>query len=224
MLQATRLTRLLAALAIIGGSLVASVTISAIGDDAERAAFYAATSGNVGEGAVAQKVANRTGVKSVTEQSPPPATTPPPPSASPTEARVLELVNNERTARGLQPLSLDGRLNDAAKAHSFNQSQFGTIFHIAPDGSGPGERLTAVGYAFSAWAENVAAGQRSAEEVVNAWMQSPGHCQNILNPAYVHLGVGHVVTDTSYRNWWTQKFARPSGTPAPAGTYNPAWC
>jgi uncharacterized protein YkwD len=70
----------------------------------------------------------------------------------------------------------------------------------------------------------VAAGQASAAAVMGAWMNSPGHCRNILNPDYTELGVGYAATSNSYRYWWTQKFARPKGAEAPPGSYNPAWC
>ena len=62
---------------------------------------------------------------------------------------------------------------------------------------------------------------------MNAWMTSPGHCRNILNPAFTELGVGYAQRDgdpSRYFDYWTQVFARPQGQPAPAGTYNPAWC
>lgn len=226
MFQAKRLSRFSAVIGIVGVSLCASVTISAVGDTDSKSSSEVATSASVGVSAVANRSAARTGVTMVTDDPAPPPTTapPPPPSAGALETEILQLVNAERTARGLQPLSLDQRLSAAATAHSAHQAEIGTIFHVAPDGTTPGERITAAGYVFSAWAENVAAGHTSPEAVVAGWMASPGHCRNLLNPAYVHLGVGFVETTTSFRTWWTQKFARPMGTPSPAGTFDPAWC
>lgn len=221
MLQASRLLRPAAALGIVAASLAMSVSIAA---DDNKSSSDADVSTNVGASAVANRSAARTGVTNATDEPAPPPTTPPAPPVSSVEQRVLELVNVERTSRGLHPLALEGRLNTAARAHSEHQAQVGTIFHVSPDGTTPGQRITAAGYAFSAWAENVAAGHSSPEAVVAAWMRSPGHCKNLLNPAYVHLGIGYVNTTSGYRHWWTQKFARPSTTPAPAGSYNPAWC
>ncbi|MFN3258065.1 MAG: CAP domain-containing protein [Ilumatobacter sp.] len=149
---------------------------------------------------------------------------PPPPTFSEQAVAILSLVNAERTQRGLQPLELDERLTEAADRHTSDQAAAGDIYHVAPNGTGPGERIAATGYPFSSWGENVAAGYRTAEAVMAGWMNSPGHCRNILNPGYTELGVGYLETATSYRIWWTQKFARPQGVPAPPGVYNPAWC
>ena len=60
-----------------------------------------------------------------------------------------------------------------------------------------------------------------------AWMESPGHCRNVLNPAFTELGVGYVERPddpSRYFDYWTQVFARPAGVPSPPGVYNPAWC
>ena len=149
---------------------------------------------------------------------------PPPPSFSEQAVAVLELVNAERSRRGLQPMVLEDRLTDAADRHTRDQAAVGDIYHFSPNGTGPGERIAATGYPFSSWGENVAAGYRTPEAVMAGWMNSPGHCRNILNPGYTELGVGYLETTTSYRFWWTQKFARPQGAPVPPGTYDPAWC
>ncbi len=73
----------------------------------------------------------------------------------------------------------------------------------------PPDRLAAVNYTWSAYGENVAAGQRSGTEVVSAWMNSPGHRANILNPAYTEIGVGYAV-DSEGRPYYAQVFARPA--------------
>ena len=156
-----------------------------------------------------------------------PIADPPPPQTSAESLQILALVNNERTSRGLVPMRLNGSLNDAAQAHSAVQASVGSIFHIAPDGSNPGQRIARTGYQFSTWGENVAAGYRNATAVMAAWMRSPGHCRNILNPAFTELGVGYVKRDNDpsrYFDYWTQVFARPKGEPVPPGSYNPAWC
>ena len=156
-----------------------------------------------------------------------PIADPPPPQTSAESLQILALVNNERTSRGLVPMRLNGSLNDAAQAHSAAQASVGSIFHIAPDGSNPGHRIARTGYQFSTWGENVAAGYRNANAVMAAWMRSPGHCRNILNPAFTELGVGYVKRDNDpsrYFDYWTQVFARPKGEPVPPGSYNPAWC
>ena len=163
---------------------------------------------------------------------PPPPTTAAPTPPAPTTAReaqqILDLVNRERTSRGLRPVRLQAQLNSAAQAHSADQARSSAIYHTHPrTGAGPGDRISATGYSFSTWGENVAAGQQTAAAVMQAWMNSPGHCRNILNPAFTELGVGHEYRDDDpkrYRRYWTQKFARPRGEPAPGGNYDPSWC
>ena len=156
-----------------------------------------------------------------------PIADPPPPSFATESVQILALVNNVRTARGLVPMRLNASLNTAAQTHSAAQAASGTIFHVAPDGSNPGDRIATTGYRFSTWGENVAAGYRTAATVMDAWMSSPGHCRNILNPGLTELGVGYVTRDddpSRYFDYWTQVFARPQDEPQPPGTYNAAWC
>lgn len=151
--------------------------------------------------------------------------TPPVVNVSVEMQAVLDLVNIERMARGLAPLSFSAQLNQAALLHTIEQAADGDIYHIDPDdGSGPGERIERTGYRFSRWGENVAAGHRTPREVMDGWMNSPGHCRNVLNPAFTELGVGYVEGGVTYGRFWTQAFARPAGVPQPAGVYNPTWC
>ena len=156
-----------------------------------------------------------------------PIADPPPPSMASEALQVLALVNNVRTSRGLVPMRLNVALNTAAQTHSAGQAAAGSIFHVSPDGSNPGDRIARTGYQFSTWGENVAAGYRTPASVMDAWMRSPGHCRNILNPSFTELGVGYVNRDgdpSRYFDYWTQVFARPKGDPQPPGTYNAAWC
>lgn len=156
-----------------------------------------------------------------------PIAEPPSPSVSPESSQILALVNNERAARGLVPMRLNVLLNEAAQGHSATQAAASTIFHVTPSGSNPGDRIAQTGYRFSTWGENVAAGYRDAQSVMDAWMRSPGHCRNVLNPGFTELGVGYVQRDgdpSRYFDYWTQVFARPQGEAIPPGTYNAAWC
>lgn len=139
--------------------------------------------------------------------------------------QVLDLVNAERTSRGLVAVKLSAQLNTAAKTHTQRQAEDGALFHTDPrDGSSPGDRISRTGYRFSTWGENVAAGYRTPAAVVQGWMNSSGHCKNILNPAFTDLGVGYVSGGAVFNHFWTQVFARPSDVARPAGTYNAAWC
>jgi uncharacterized protein YkwD len=119
---------------------------------------------------------------------------------------VLELVNTERTNRGLEPLLWDYDLAYIAHSHSMDMAHRGFFYHICPDGLGLRDRMINAGIIFWSAAENIAAGQRTAEEVVAAWMNSPGHRANILRENYTHIGVGlYIGGEHGY--YWTKKFA-----------------
>ncbi|MFK8025187.1 MAG: CAP domain-containing protein [Ilumatobacter sp.] len=139
--------------------------------------------------------------------------------------QILDLVNDVRSDHGLRPVSLSERLSAAAQGHTERMASDGAIFHTDPDdGSNPGTRISRTGYKFATWGENVAAGFPTADAVMKAWMNSPGHCKNVLNPAFTELGVGLVTGGNVYNQFWTQKFARPADEPRPSGSYNSAWC
>lgn len=122
-----------------------------------------------------------------------------------TAADVLARTNAHRTAAGLRPLAPDPRLTAAAQAHSADMVARAFYSHTAPDGSEPWHRAAAAGSAHRAVGENIACGQRSAAEVVEGWMNSPGHRANILKPAFTHLGVGFA-GGGSAGTYWTQLF------------------
>ncbi|MGD1702432.1 CAP domain-containing protein [Dapis sp. BLCC M229] len=128
--------------------------------------------------------------------------------------RVVALTNQERTQLGLDPLTADPLLNQAAQTHTENMAELDFFDHTGLDGSSAGDRIEATGYDFSAWAENIAAGQQTPEAVVAAWMGSDGHRANILNPDLEEIGVGYyfLEDDTGSVNanhYWTQVFGTP---------------
>jgi uncharacterized protein YkwD len=129
-------------------------------------------------------------------------------SLSPEFQRVLDLTNAERTARGLVPLTYSPQLGLAAQIHSQDQANMGTLTHTGSDGSNPGARITRTGYSWRTWAENAAAGYRTADEVMSGWMNSPGHRANLLNPNMTEIGLGLAYTAGGYP-YWTQDFAAP---------------
>ena len=116
------------------------------------------------------------------------------------EQRVLELVNIERANHGVSPLAWHAGLGAISRAHSEDMVRRGFFAHTCPSGRTPRDRMRAAGIRYSFAAENIAAGQRTPESVVTAWMNSPGHRNNILHPSLRHLGVGF------YNFHWTQKF------------------
>nr|BFD86681.1 CAP domain-containing protein [Streptomyces sp. Xyl84] len=157
-----------------------------------------------------------TTASSAPEAAPSPATTPAgaPPAASagpqtgtsaPTAvaAQVLELVNAERAKAGCSALTADPTLAAAAQAHSEDMAAHQNMSHTGSDGSAPGDRITAAGYAWSTYGENVAYGYSTPEQVMAAWMASPGHKANILNCSFKEIGVGLAQPGA----YWTQDFA-----------------
>jgi hypothetical protein len=138
-------------------------------------------------------------------------------------SRVVVLVNEERAAAGLKPLTMDSRLASAAQAHSQAMADADEMLHqVAGElplcASGP-DRYDSVGYPWYVCGENIAAGYLTPESVMQGWMASAGHRANILSPNYRHIGVGYVyAARTSYGTWWTQDFGDASDTTAPTPT------
>ncbi|WRZ88455.1 sigma-70 family RNA polymerase sigma factor [Streptomyces sp. NBC_01007] len=121
-----------------------------------------------------------------------------------TVAQVVALVNKERAAAGCGPLTEDAQLEDAARAHSDDMAARAFFDHTNPDGADPGQRITAAGYRWSTYGENIAMGQQTPQAVMDSWMNSPGHRANILNCSFKNMGVG--VHKGSGGPWWTQDF------------------
>ncbi len=121
-------------------------------------------------------------------------------------SECLTATNEARRAAGSSPLQLDTRVAMAATGHSTFQALTQKMSHAGTGGSNAGNRLTSVGYTWSAWGENVAIGQANCESVLAVWVASPPDRANILNPAFLHMGIGMVV-DTSGVQYWTMDLA-----------------
>ncbi|MET9447626.1 CAP domain-containing protein [Streptomyces cinerochromogenes] len=119
------------------------------------------------------------------------------------EAEVLNLVNEERTKAGVSPLAANSSLTKLAESFSDDMAARGFFDHTDPDGKSPWDRAAAAGVT-DLGGENIARGQADAAAVVQAWMSSPGHRANILNPDFKTLGVG--VHFAPGGPWWTQDF------------------
>ncbi|MCY1078968.1 CAP domain-containing protein [Archangium lansingense] len=131
------------------------------------------------------------------------------------ENQVLTLVNQKRTAGAtcggvskpaVAPLTLDTRLRCAARKHSKDMGDNNFFSHTGSNGSTPFQRMTWAGYTYSYAGENIAAGYSTPSVVVTGWMNSTGHCNNIMNGNYKHLGVGYYRSATGYTHYWTQSF------------------
>ncbi|EEY56883.1 SCP-like extracellular protein [Phytophthora infestans T30-4] len=119
---------------------------------------------------------------------------------------MLARVNQERAAHGLPALCTNKKLQDAAQRHSNDQAASNFMGHTGTDGTSVSERITRANYDWSAVAENVAAGQADVDSVMENWMNSPGHRENILGD-YTMLGCAYAHhADTTYQHYWTQDF------------------
>ncbi len=135
-------------------------------------------------------------------------------------ARHLLLLNAARSqtrdcgGRSFAPapaLTWNQRLAAAAYAHAVDMYQHDFFDHGGSDGSTVGQRINRAGYSWRAVAENLALGTPglfTAETVLEGWLESPGHCANIMNPDVTELGVAKL--EASY-DYWVQVFAKPLG-------------
>ena len=134
-------------------------------------------------------------------------------------ARVLALVNaaraesrrcGRRRLDAVPPLTLSRALTEAAQRHAADMAGPAAFDHRGSDGSQPSERVSRTGYRWRAAAENIAAGQASADAVVAAWLDSPGHCTNIMGPQFTEMGVAYALaTSENPAIYWAQVFAAP---------------
>ncbi|MFG3258582.1 sigma-70 family RNA polymerase sigma factor [Streptomyces sp. NPDC048172] len=138
--------------------------------------------------------------------APKPKPDPPKPDPAPagTAEKVTALVNAEREKKGCGPVRLNSKLNSAALKHSADMDARDFFDHNNPDGKDPGDRVTAAGYRWSTYGENIARGQQSSADVMKGWMDSPGHRENILNCDFKEMGIGR--HDGAGGPWWTQVF------------------
>jgi uncharacterized protein YkwD len=133
--------------------------------------------------------------------------------------RALTLVNEAR-ARGARcgnrdfkpapPISLSASLGGAAQGHAADMAQHDYFEHRDLAGRSPADRVRATGYHETLVGENIAYGPKSAEEVVQGWLDSPGHCENIMNPRFAEMGIAYAQGSASRHGlYWVQVLAAP---------------
>lgn len=122
-----------------------------------------------------------------------------------TETQVFTLTNTQRIAAGCPALVWNDTLAAAARAHSVDMAANNYFDHNNQAGLTPAQRVLAAGYSYTLTAENIAAGQPTAQDVLTSWMNSAGHKANIVNCDLHELGVGFA-TGGSYGTYWTQDF------------------
>ncbi|WP_301168845.1 CAP domain-containing protein [Brevibacillus nitrificans] len=120
--------------------------------------------------------------------------------ASEVVKQVADLVNQERAKAGLKPVEMDASLNNVAQAKAADMSNNNYFDHTSPTYGSPFDMMKQFGVSFMTAGENIAMGQRTAEEVMNQWMNSEGHRQNIMNPSFTKIGVGYI------NGYWVQEF------------------
>lgn len=126
------------------------------------------------------------------------------------EARSQPRQCGDRDFDATEPLAWSCKLEDAARAHSEDMADREFFSHTGPGGVQPGQRVRGISYSWLAVGENIAAGQKSVDQVVDRWLESPGHCANIMNNEFTETGAARVEAPGSkYSPFWTQVFARP---------------
>ncbi|KAI7248921.1 hypothetical protein KC345_g11801, partial [Hortaea werneckii] len=121
-------------------------------------------------------------------------------NASSYTQQVVALVNKERTAAGLAPVSALDSLNKVAAAKATDMRTNNYFSHTSPTYGSPFDMMSAFGVTYQAAGENIAMGQKTPQEVMTAWMNSPGHKANILSANFNYIGVGFD------NNYWVQEF------------------
>jgi uncharacterized protein YkwD len=107
-------------------------------------------------------------------------------------------------------LTIDSRLTSAAQGHAQDMASNNYFSHTGLDGSSPVDRIGAAGYHGTGWAENIAGGQTSVDEVMTAWWNSAGHCADFMASFVTQIGFGLATNPSStYRTYWVADMARP---------------
>lgn len=130
--------------------------------------------------------------------------------------RVLELVNQarampryrgDRAFKAARPVRWNDALAEASRLHAEDMARNNYFSHSGRDGSDPAQRVERAGYRFRSTGENIAAGQMKPEDAVAAWIKSPEHCANVMNPAFAEMGVAYAVDSRSDMGvYWSQAF------------------
>jgi uncharacterized protein YkwD len=133
--------------------------------------------------------------------------------------RVLDLVNAARATprtcgnkafNAAQPVRWNDKLAAASRLHAEDMAHNNYFSHGGRDGSNPAQRVERAGYRYRATGENIAAGQMKPEEAVAGWIKSPPHCANLMNPAFIEMGVAFAIDPKSDLGvYWTQAFGTP---------------
>ena len=136
--------------------------------------------------------------------------------------QVVELVNRAR-AKGVRcgtayysavpQVAWNDTLGKVSLAHSQDMAGNGSLYHTGSDRREPGNRIAGFGYVWSAYGENIAEGYHSPRDVVNGWLKSRDHCENIMNPSFKEAGSAHALGPRGI--YWTLLLATPGKMTSP---------
>jgi hypothetical protein len=150
-------------------------------------------------------------------------------SADAEEWAFVELLNAYRGELGLAPVTMNAELSAAAEYHSVDMATNNYFSHYALDGTDAGTNIQNFGYTGFPYAENIAAGMATAQEVLIGWQNSPDHNATMTNPQYTEIGVGLAYNEASQYGWyWTATYGAgeggrnaPDPLPAPVEVTDP---
>ena len=125
-------------------------------------------------------------------------------------ARSVRQTCGNQSYDAVNNLAWNTQLAEAALAHSQDMASKNYFDHTSPEGENPGVRISRTGYAAITWGENIAAGYGSVSRVIEGWMESPGHCANIMNGRFTEFAVASAENPNStYGTYWTMVLAAP---------------
>jgi uncharacterized protein YkwD len=125
------------------------------------------------------------------------------------EQGMANAINAERAAHGVSPVNLDSRLTQAARWHSRDMADNNFVSHDGSDDSAPWDRMEAACYDWTAAGEIIGAGYVTVNDMLQGWLNSPGHRAILLDPIYTDFGVGYAYNPSStYKHYWTVDFGR----------------
>ncbi len=140
-------------------------------------------------------------------------------SASRIEKQMVRLINHARASGGkcgrkrfrpAKAVHWNNYLATAARSHSVDMAHRNRLSHTGSSNSTVEKRVGRAGYIWQAVGENVAGGLNNCEAVVSGWLKSPGHCENIMEPAFTEIGAACAINQTSrYKTYWTLVLAAP---------------
>jgi len=163
---------------------------------------------------VGQAPSGDMGTGSESPEAPQPETPTPTPNTT-WQEDMLTLINAARATGYVcggsfypaqAPLSQNFELELAAQGHADDMLNQNYYSHTSLDGRSAGTRISNAGYEWRAYGENIAAGQDTVEIVTQAWLDSAGHCQNIMSPNFKHVGFGHANGPSQWGDYWVQNF------------------